>query len=136
MYIINNFVFGHDLSKDREVKNGLHDMDVYFKKNVDKIDFEVSTPYHGGQCGDVSYSVIFGTIITDDDGNPDYVKGVRNAKAEHYVEAYAKFLTAFKRDLLDNVVAFDDPEYAEYVPKLIEFLDTNEPDFYSVESSS
>ncbi len=141
MYVINNFVYGHEMAVNEKLNNALHEFDVEFRKHINKKDFMVDFPYHGGQCaGDVS-SVIFGTVITDDDGNRDFSKEIRNAKAEDYKEDYKIFLKSYIDYILENKgldeEGFDEfANYDEFADKLVNFLQSTEPDFYTVQSSS
>lgn len=76
------------------------------------------------------YSCVFGTQITDSDCNPNYTKEIRSAKYEDYIEDYNQFIDWVKSEIL----TWDDD--IGVVQRLITFLDTNKPDFYSVEASS
>ena len=92
-------------------------------------------PYHGGQvAGDVQ-SIIFGTIVTDDDGNKLFAKEIKGAKKKDYKSDYKLFIDAFLNDLDQNRIE-DDDEYDEFVDKLTKFIKNTKPDFYMVESSS
>ena len=54
---------------DPELNEKFCEFDISFSKLINGKKYEVNTPYHGGQvAGDVS-SVIFGIIVTDDDGD-------------------------------------------------------------------
>jgi hypothetical protein len=134
MYIINNFVYGHKMAEHKELNNELWQFELEFRKVINGKRYEVDFPYHGGQIrGDV-ISVIFGTVITDDDGNSDYSKEIRLAKEEDYEKEYQIFLEAYIEDL--NANKGEESDYDQFVEKLIPFLRATKPDFYTVESSS
>lgn len=137
MYIINNLMYGHNFSKNKELSDLLYEYDVYETQSKGSIEYKVQLPYHGGQvAGDIP-SVMFGAFITDDDGNPSYVKELREAKEETYKEGYQEFVQYFLTAMKGSVEQDpSDEEYNEFVEKLERFLSENEPEFYSVESSS
>lgn len=135
MYIINNFVFGHNMSLNKELNNAISDFDFEFEKEISGKLFEVRTPYHGGQVDGDTYSVIFGIIITGDDGNKNYVSEVRAAKLENYISDYNEFLEACISELKLGKGTYND-DYDEFLDKLISYLQSTKPGFYSVESSS
>ena len=118
MYVINNFVYGHDISVNEKLNNMLCEFDLEFSKYVNGKDFEVSFPYHGGQVSGDVLSVIFGTIITSDDGNKNFSKEIRNAKTEDYEEDYKVFLKAFIDSVLENK-GLDEDGYDEFADELV-----------------
>lgn len=131
MYTFNLFCFGHELAQDPELNNLLNEYDFDLRHKINGRQFEVNFPYHGGQCrGDV-YSCVFGIQISDSDFNPNFVKEIRSAKYEDYIDDYNQFIEWLKSE----ITTWDD-EVTEVVQRLITFLDTNKPDFYSVEASS
>ena len=134
MYIIDNFVFGHELALNKKINNALVDFDAEFSTLVNKKRFVVEFPYHGGQVAGNTYSVIFGAPITDDDGNKDFIKEVRNAKEEDYADDYNKFIEEYIVALNENLG--QDAEYDAFIGELIDYLKNTKPGFYSVESSS
>ncbi|MBA3984986.1 MAG: hypothetical protein H0X63_00015 [Flavobacteriales bacterium] len=134
MYTYNNFVFGHNLSINKELNNSLHEFDICFSTRIGLKKFEISTPYHGGKCSGDTQSVILGVLITDDDNNTNYIDEVRNAKEEDYIHDYNIFLDKFKAALIED--KGHESDYDEVADNLIEFLDTNKPGFYSVQASS
>ena len=134
MYVINNFVFGHKLSDNKELNNTLCDYGIEYHKNINGKKFEVEFPYHGGRVNGDTYSCIFGMLITADDGNNDYIKEIRNSKEEDYLTNYNSFLESFIVMLNEN--KGQESDYDAFVEKLIVFLKNTEPKFYSVESSS
>jgi len=134
MYTFNHFVFGHDLSVDKELNNSINELDIEFNTTINGKEFEVDFPYHGGQVHGDLYSCVFGHIITDDDNNKDYINKIRTAKAEDYIEEYNVFISALIDDLNNNKGIDDD--YDQCVDKLIAFLQSNKPYFYTVEASS
>lgn len=137
MYTFNLFVFGHDMSIDPDLNNDIHEFDVEMSRNINSRKYEIDLPYHGGQCAGDLYSVIFGTIVTDDDHNKDYVNIIRNAKEIDYIEDYNSFLTEVKKGLIqDTEGGYGEEKFRGFVNKLIEFLDNNKPGFYTVEASS
>ena len=135
MYTFNIFIYGHKLANDKEINNLVHAFDLDFRKTINDKKFEVSAPYHGGQVAGDLHSIIFGTNITDDDHNPNFVNTVRSVKEEDYKKDYTEFLELFKRDLLDNKGLGED-DYDEAVDKIIVFLDSTNPEFYTIEASS
>ncbi len=138
MYTFNYYCFGHKLSENKELNNLLHDYDVELRKNINGKSWEIDFPYHGGQIrGDV-YSCVFGTIITDDDHNTNYVDEIRNSKEEDYIEDYNKFIEILLTELEKDVESAKDsePEFEKVFNMLKEFLSKNSPKFYSVEASS
>ena len=135
MYTFNIFIYGHRLANNEEINALVHAFDLEFRKTINDKRFEVSTPYHGGQVAGDLRSIIFGTNITDDDHNPNFVTKVRSVKEEDYKKDYTEFLELFKRDLLDNKGLGED-DYDEAVDKIIVFLDSTNPEFYTIEVSS
>lgn len=134
MYTYNLFIFGHNLSLNKELNNMVHDFDFSFQKTINKKRFELDTPYHGGTLPGDIYPVSFGHTITDDDQNPNFVGEVRNAKEENYINDYNEFIKSLKEDLIadKNVEA----DYDKLVDTFISFIDNNKPGFYSIEVSS
>ena len=137
MYTFNIFCFGHDLSLNKELNNKLSEFDFEFNTNINGRNWEINFPYHGGQVQGDCYSCIFGTQITDDDNNKNYIKEIKNAKESDYIDSYNQFLKILISEL-ENYTNLD--EYEEEIKKIIEelkiFLSENEPGFYSVEASS
>lgn len=132
MYTFNLFCFGHELAQDPELNNLLNEYDFDLRHKINGRQFEVNFPYHGGQCrGDV-YSCVFGTQISDSDFNPNFVKEIRSAKYEDYIDDYNQFIEWLKSE----ITTWDDEGIEEIAQRLITFLDTHKPDFYSVEASS
>lgn len=134
MYTYNLYCFGHQLSSDKELNNLLHDNDLEFSKKIGNREWEVDFPYHGGQVRGDCYSCVFGTIITDDDNNTDYINEIRKSNEEDYIKDYKSFLSILL-DELDNYIKLE-PELEKVISKLKEFLDKNKPTFYSVQVSS
>jgi DNA-binding Lrp family transcriptional regulator len=123
------------MSANPELNNTLVEgFDLEFSHHIGNRRYEISTPYHGGQCAGDVYSIIFGHEITDDDSNEDYIDEIRNAKEEDYKEEYLVFLEVLKKQLTADMGKEDD--YDKFVNDLIEFLDNNKPGFYTVEASS
>ena len=138
MYTYNIFCFGHELSKDKELNNLLREWDIEFEEKIDKRIWEIDFPYHGGKVrGDIS-SCVFGTVITTDDRNPNYINIVRKAKEEDYIDDYNKFLNVVIARIEENVELREESEldFEELITKLKSFLKENKPKFYSVEVSS
>mgnify|MGYP000896186147 CR=1 FL=1 len=139
MYTFNLFVYGHKMSVNKDLNNQISDFDLYCSKFINGKKFEIYCPYHGGQIlGDV-YSVVFGTIITDDDNNSNLITEIQNFKKEDYEKDYVEYLDFVKKDLIDNKSVVDGEECKEYnlfVDKLIDFLNNTKPQFYQVEASS
>lgn len=140
MYTYNIYCYGHKLAVDPKLNNEIGDWDVYFNKEYPSGDYGIEAPYHGGQILGDTQSIVFGIQITTDDSNPDYVTEVRNSKEETYKRDYKQFVEDLKEDLLDSIesnpIDKETKEYAKVVNKLIKFLDTHEPEFYTVEASS
>lgn len=134
MYTFNYYVFGHRMAENKEINNTLNEFDIEFSTKVSGKTYEVDFPYHGGQVSGDLYSCVFGTIITDDDNNPDYINDVRSSKEDDYIKDYNIFLDQLKKNLTDNLG--EDDDYDNFVPKLIDYLDSNSPTFYAVEASS
>lgn len=99
MYTFKMYCYGINTSVNEVLNNFIADYDLEFSKNVNKINYEVSTPYHGGQCSGDVYSVVFGTYITDDDNNPDYIKTIRTSNEEDYKESF----DIFKSEYIDEL---------------------------------
>lgn len=133
MYTFDNFVFGHQLSKDKNLNNDLCEFDFEFSTKINGKEWELDFPYHGGQVRGDCYSCVFGTIITDNDNNKDYVSDIRNAKEEDYINDYNIFLDNLFR-FFDEFV-LDSEEYG-VINRLKKFVAENKPEFYSVEASS
>ena len=139
MYTLNLFCFWHKMSLDKELNNLIVDLDLYFKTSINGRDWELSFPYHGGQVNGDCYSIIFGTVITDDDDNENYIDEIRNANEKDYINDYNEFITKL-------LIAFDEDakicdaetngEYSKILDRLKKFINTNKPEFYSVEVSS
>lgn len=134
MYIINEFVFGHEMAKDKKLNNLLAEYDLEFSKYIGTKKFVVDFPYHGGQTNISTKSCIFGIKITDDDHNKKYIQQIKSAKEQDYLPAYEEFLKSYIEHVKENYGS--DLEYDGFVDKLIKFLNENKPKFYSVESSS
>lgn len=130
MYVIKNLFYGHDLSVDKELNDELWGYDIEYERIIDGFRFEVSVPYHGGQCAGDAMSVFFGTFVTADDCNKNFAKEVRTAKEDNFKKPYREFVNSFL-DYLNTMVGEED-----FVRKITNFLSTMEPDFYIVESSS
>jgi hypothetical protein len=136
MYTFKHYVYGHDLSKEPELNNGLWEFDLCYSKVINDKEFEIEYPYHGGQISGDVYSCIFGCIITDDDNNDNLISEIQNFKKEDYEKDYLTFIDFVKKDLIDNKGIDDDTNYDSLVDKIISFLDSNEPKLYTVEASS
>lgn len=142
MYTYNLFCFGHELAIDHKLNNLLAEYDFYIKTEIGGKVFGVDFPYHGRQCKGDTYSCLFGCEITDSDCNPNFIKEIRAADENDYLEHYNDFLKALKvqadewteewvEDYRDQAQAFK-----EIVERLFKFLDDNEPCFYTIEVSS
>ncbi len=137
MYIYNNFVFGHDLSKEPELNNETWSWDITIHERINNRLFEIDFPYHGGQCKGNVYSCIFGTIITDSDPtNKNFAKEVRSAKEEDYIDDYKLFISKVKSLLIEDSLISDEDGFPSFLTRLFNFIDSNEPEFYMVEVSS
>jgi hypothetical protein len=142
MYVINNFVYGHKLSDcGHDLTTDIHEWDIHYVETINGKEFQFYFPYHGGQTSYDIASCIFGCCVSHDDGNSSYVNEVRNAKEEDYKEDYKIFIENLKKDLIVNEYLEEDDEegnetYNEMVKNLTDFINSNEPEFYSVESSS
>lgn len=141
MYTYNLFCYGHRLGVKKDLNNKLMDFDIEFLKNINGKLWEVHFPYHGGQCGDMVYSCVFGHTITHDDNNPKYINIIRTSKEDDYQSDYETFLEYFYAEL-DNIHKkyfegeSNEEEFTKFVEELKEFIGSNEPGFYSVEASS
>jgi len=137
MYTYNNFVFGHDFSKDSELNNEIWSWDIEIREKINNRLFEIDFPYHGGQVKGDTLSCVFGTIITDDDPtNKNFVKEVRNAKMEDYIDDYKVFINKVKSLLIEDSLVSDEDGFPLFLSKLFSFIENNDPDFYMVEISS
>lgn len=154
MYTYNNFVYGHDLSINKELNNNISEFDISFQSNINGKNYEVNSPYHGGQVNGDTMSVIFGHILTDDDDKSNYVMTVRSAKEEDYQEDYKLFLERFFINEQEGIDEMKDvtselgrwyveqnrtqqiTEYETFINQLKDFTDNNLPTFYQVEASS
>lgn len=141
MYTFNLYCFGHDMSKNKKLNNELWSFDVYFNVKIDDIKWEIDFPYHGGKVRGDCYSCVFGTIITDDDNNPDFISTVRHSLESYYIDTYNKFLSHVFDGLesdYDSLPEGDDEKelFGKLIEDLREFTSKNEPGFYSVEVSS
>ena len=77
MYTFNIYCFGHDLSLNKELNNKLSEFDFEFSTKINGRNWEINFPYHGGQVHGDCYSCVFGTQITDDDNNKNYIKEIK-----------------------------------------------------------
>lgn len=139
MYTFNNFCFGHKLAKDKELNNLVHEYDLAFSTVINGKNFEIDFPYHGGQVRGDCYSCIFGTVITDDDQNNQYIDTVRSVKESDYLTDYQQFINELILSLEADITNCSDDElddYQDFVNRLKEFIHNNKPEFYSVEASS
>lgn len=149
MYVINNFMYGHNMSKNKKLNNFIHDFDIEFDgKTINGVEYQVDCPYHGGQVLGDTYSVMFGVFITYDDQNPSYVEEVRNTSEDKYNKGYQEFIKLYLENLdeyieetkswgkEDNWSEGDKKEFEKTALELKKFLTETEPEFYSVESSS
>ena len=59
MYTFNNFIFGHELGKNKELNNLLHDFDIEIRMMINDKLHEIDFPYHGGQVRGETYSCVF-----------------------------------------------------------------------------
>ena len=134
MYTYNIFVFGHDLSKNKDLNNSMEELCGGAQYIINGKKFKINRPYHGGQVRGDTFSVIFGIEITDDDDNPNYINKIKKSKKENYIEDYNLFINKLKEDC--NKEMGVDNWYDKMVKELFEFIDNNEPDFYTVEASS
>ncbi len=142
MYTFNNFCYGINTSVNPELNNFISDSDLVYKNKINGIQYEVSSPYHGGKClGDV-YSVIMGTIITQDD-DPEYTNEVRTADENDYREHFKKFIEEYLVEL--DLISEEwngwngNGEYDDgivMIEELKEFIKNAIPGFYIVELSS
>ena len=136
MYTFNYFCFGHDLSVDKNLNNTLNEYDVEFFLSINKKDWQVDFPYHGGQINGDCYSCIFGTVIASDDNNRNYINKIRNAKEEDYINDYNEFLTKLFIDLESDAQGEYENEMKLLIFQLKTFIKKHKPGFYSVEASS
>lgn len=136
MYTYNLFVFGHDVSKDKEINNLIWECDLEFRKTINGKKFEVSFPYHGGIVKGDTYAVLFGVYITDDDHNSNYVSEVRNAKEEDYINDYNQFLKEFIDNLTDFENGLAGTEDETDLKPLLDYLNNTKPEFYNLQVSS
>ncbi len=147
MYTYNIFCFGHEMALNKELNNFLRYYEMEFFDTIKGKEWQIDFPYHGGQVKDDTYSCVFGTIITDDDNNPNYVNEIRNAKEENYLADYETFLDKLLTQCEDDVIhmnetfsSLEEIEYREAYKQLIdelkEFTKNNKPTFYSIEASS
>ena len=139
MYTFNIYCFGHDFSLNKELNNKLSEFDFEFSTKINGRNWEINFPYHGGQVYGDCYSCVFGTQITDDDNNKNYIKEIKNAKESDYIDGYNQFLKIFLSELsVENYTILDEnkEEIKKIIDDIIIFLSTNEPGFYSIEASS
>lgn len=136
MYTFNVLCYGHKMSVNKELNNFIHDYDLVYDSKIDGKNYEVSTPYHGGQCAGDLYSTVFGIQITDDDGNPNYVDEVRAIKESDYTESYNKFVLEYIEDMKSLIEDEEFSDEKETLLELVDFLINTEPSLYSVELSS
>ncbi len=133
MYTYHNFVFGHDLSLNEELKNEVLEFGFEMSEEINGRRFEISAPYHGGR----GKPIIVGVIITDDDvTNKNYINEVRSAKEEDYLNDYNTFVESVKKNLIADMGVDDGEDYDKFTDQLIDFLDNNKPIFYNVEVTS
>jgi hypothetical protein len=119
------------MSKDEELNEMICEFDIYYNQMIDDIKWEVDFPYHGGA---ILSPCVFGTQITDDDGNKNLIAEIKGMKESDYAKTYEKFLDGMMADM--EADAEDDADYAVLVNKLKDFIANNEPEFYSVQLSS
>ena len=141
MYTYNLFCYGHKLRVNKDLNNKLMEFDLEFSKTINGKRWEVNFPYHGGQCGDMAYSCVFGHNITHDDNNEEFINVVRNSKEEDYQSDYQTFLNDFYWEL-DNIYTpsfkgeSDEEEFNKFIMDIKHFINSNKPEFYNVEASS
>jgi predicted house-cleaning noncanonical NTP pyrophosphatase (MazG superfamily) len=128
--------YGHQLGINKKLNNFIYDYELVYDNIIDGKNYEVSTPYHGGQCAGDLYSTVFGIQITDDDNNPNYVSEVRSAKESDYKESYDKFLSEYINEIYTFINDDEFSDEKETLLELVDFLNTSEPCIYSVELSS
>ena len=138
MYTYNLYCFGHKLSEDKELNNLLREYDISFSRKINNRLWEVDFPYHGGQVRGDCYSCVFGTIITDDDNNDNYINEIRNSSEKDFVKDYNEFLSILISELEKDISASleTEKEFGSVVSRLKTFLEKNSPTFYSVQVSS
>lgn len=135
MYTYNLFIFGHKMSRNKKLNNFISDVDIEFSEKIGKNRYECTTPYHGGVTSGMTYPVLFGTQITDDDDNPNYIDEVRVANKDNYINEYNQFLAEFKKVAITLKEELDE-EDKPIIDELIQFFDSNDPEFYSLQVSS
>ena len=112
MYTFNIYCFGHDLSLNKELNNKLSEFDFEFSTKINGRNWEINFPYHGGQVQGDCYSCIFGTQITDDDNNKNYIKEVCDVTENGYT-----FICILKiRNLIDDKEILITDEQLKYMP--------------------
>lgn len=138
MYTYNEFVFGQNLSLNKELNLQIEEFLLEFSYNINGKTFKLDHPYHGGQVAGDNSSVVLGHVITDDDDNPEYIDVVRNSKEEDYINDYNEFIKQMKAELLTirGTVGEGGEEFDKTIDDLIEFLDSAPLGFYTVEISS
>lgn len=136
MYTFNYYVYGHKMSANSELNNELWEFDPEFSQTINGKYYEVNFPYHGGQVNGDVLSCVFGTTVTDDDQNPNLINEIRNFNEDDYKNDYLDFLQNFKNNLNANLGVPGEEDYDLFVNKLISFLDSTDPELYSVEASS
>lgn len=134
MYTYNLYCFGHKLSEDKELNNLLSEYDIEFSRKIKDRIWAVDFPYHGGKVRGDCYSCVFGTIITDDDNNDDYINEIKNSTEKDFIVDYNEFLSILLSELEKEVES--EKEFSSVVSRLKTFLEKNSPTFYSVQVSS
>lgn len=134
MYTYNLVCYGHQLSLNPDLNNSLNELDLEISTRINNKKWEIDFPYHGGQCSGDVYSCVFGTIIIDDDNNPNFVDEIRNLKEEDYASDYDTFLDFVFKEIED--IMETEPDIVEVFNSLNEFVRNNQPKFYQVQVSS
>lgn len=133
MYTYNLFIFGHNMSVNKKLNEFIGDMDIVLSKRIGNNKYECDLEYHGGSF---DYQILFGVNITDDDQNPNFINKVRDAKSSTYIDEYNIFLSDYIEELLLATELGEFDEDRDTVNELVSFLNTEKPDFYTLQVSS
>lgn len=130
MLIYNIFCFGHRIADNEKLNNLLFEFDLEISKKINNKKWEISFPHHSIQISG-AYSCLFGTEITSDYNNPNFINIVRLSDVNNYLHDYNLFLS----QVISNFesIAKLEPEFKQVVDILKEFIENNKADFYLVE---
>jgi len=135
MYLINEFVYGYDLNDDIELKKLISNFDLEYYKIINNKSYELSSPYNGDCIGIKNCPLLLGVVITTNEFNDNFLKEVRNAKEEDYIDSFNKFVDYLKYRIIEDKNKYL-KKYENEILMIIDKLNKLKPKFYMIETTS